>query len=57
VHVGDYPRTDIAGAQAVGMRAIRFAGVYDWGDDAVQADAVIGSYDELGPLLERWRDQ
>jgi FMN phosphatase YigB (HAD superfamily) len=54
VHIGDYPRTDIAGAQAVGMRAIRFAGVYDWGDDTVQADAVIGSYRELEPLLERW---
>lgn len=54
VHIGDYPRTDIAGARTVGMRAIRFAGVYDWGDDTVQADAVIGSYQELEPLLERW---
>jgi HAD superfamily hydrolase (TIGR01549 family) len=57
VHIGDYPRTDIAGAQAVGMRAIRFAGVYDWGDDTAQADAVIKSYSELEPLLERWGDQ
>jgi putative hydrolase of the HAD superfamily len=54
VHIGDYPRTDIAGAQGVGMRAIRFAGVYDWDDGAVLADAEIASYDELEPLLNEW---
>jgi FMN phosphatase YigB (HAD superfamily) len=58
VHIGDYPRTDIAGAQAVGMRAIRFTGVMDWGnDDQVTADAEIGSYDELEPLLSKWSAQ
>ena len=55
VHVGDYPRTDVAGAQAVGMRAIRFAGVQDWDDGTVRAHAVIHSHHELEPLLDRWQ--
>jgi putative hydrolase of the HAD superfamily len=57
VHIGDYPRTDIAGAQAVGMRTIRFAGVQDWADGAVQANAKIVSYAELEPLLNKWTSQ
>jgi len=57
VHIGDYPRTDIAGAQAVGMRAIRFTGAHDWLDGAVQADAELQSYSELEPLLEQWQGQ
>lgn len=55
VHIGDYPRTDIAGAQAVGMRAVRFTGIYNWPDGMVRADAEIASYGELEPLLERWK--
>lgn len=54
VHIGDYPRTDIAGAQAVGMRAVRFTGVRDWPHDGVRADAEIASFDELEALLARW---
>jgi putative hydrolase of the HAD superfamily len=54
VHIGDYPRTDIAGAQGVGMRAIRFTGSYDRPDETIQADAAITSYSELEPLLECW---
>jgi FMN phosphatase YigB (HAD superfamily) len=54
VHIGDYPRTDIAGAKGVGMRAVRFTGVYDWGSDPVAPDAEISSYDQLEPLLNRW---
>jgi FMN phosphatase YigB (HAD superfamily) len=57
VHIGDYPRTDVAGAQAVGMRAIRFTGAYDWPDNTVWADAEIASYDELEPLLEEWQSR
>ena len=58
VHIGDYPRTDIAGAKAVGMRAIRFKGVVDWSDEEqATADAVIQSYDELEPLLDTWSGQ
>jgi putative hydrolase of the HAD superfamily len=54
VHVGDYPRTDVAGAQGIGMRAIRFTGAHDRPDGEIRADAEIHSYDELEPLLERW---
>jgi putative hydrolase of the HAD superfamily len=57
VHIGDLPRTDIAGAKGVGMRAIRFTGVSDWGDGAVSADAEIVSYSELGDLLTDWSTQ
>jgi FMN phosphatase YigB (HAD superfamily) len=58
VHIGDYPRTDIAGAKAVGMRAIRFKGVVDWAEDEqATADAEIQSYDELEPLLDQWSGQ
>lgn len=56
VHIGDYPRTDIAGAKGVGMRAIRFKGVYDWGKGVVPADAAIASYSELEPLLSEWAE-
>jgi FMN phosphatase YigB (HAD superfamily) len=57
VHIGDYPRTDIAGAQGVGMRTIRFAGVFDWEDGAAHADAKIASYRELELLLTKWTIQ
>jgi FMN phosphatase YigB (HAD superfamily) len=55
VHIGDCPRTDVAGAKGVGMRAVRFTGVYDWGNGAVRADAEIASYSELEPLLSEWQ--
>jgi FMN phosphatase YigB (HAD superfamily) len=54
VHIGDNPRTDVAGAQGVGMRAVRFIGPYHWSEDEIRADAVIARYDELEPLLEQW---
>ncbi len=57
VHIGDNPRTDVGGAQAVGMRAIRFDGSYRWPASEIQADGEIASYDELEPLLEQWKDQ
>lgn len=48
MHVGDLRRTDIAGAKALGMRAVRFRGVLD--DQAgPEADAVI---DELIDVLD-----
>ena len=56
VHIGDNPRTDVAGAQGVGMRAIHFVGPHQWPESAAQADAVIARYDELEPLLEQWQD-
>lgn len=48
-HVGDTPRTDIAGAQAVGMRAIRFAAAHDTAEPPV-ADSVIYDHRDLLPL-------
>ena len=47
LHVGDRTRTDVRGAQAVGMLAVRFRGVYDDPEEGPQADAVIDSLAEL----------
>ncbi|MEW5956498.1 MAG: HAD family hydrolase [Chloroflexota bacterium] len=62
VHVGDLIRTDIAGAQGVGMRAVQYIGVNEAGSlstgDApaagVRPDAVIQNYTQLLPLLQQW---
>jgi putative hydrolase of the HAD superfamily len=49
VHVGDLRRTDVAGAHATGMRAVRFRGVADDGTDGPEADLVIDDLEELTP--------
>jgi HAD superfamily hydrolase (TIGR01549 family) len=62
VHVGDLLRTDVAGAQAVGMRAIQYTGVIqdDWiavSDEparTVVPDAIIKDHTELKSLLRQW---
>jgi putative hydrolase of the HAD superfamily len=60
VHVGDLLRTDIAGAQAVGMRAVQYIGIsQDQADGLgdgrkITPDAVIRNHTELEPLLQRW---
>jgi putative hydrolase of the HAD superfamily len=60
VHIGDLLRTDIAGAQAVGMRAVQYIGInHDQANGLadgrkITPDAVIRSHEELGPLLRRW---
>jgi putative hydrolase of the HAD superfamily len=56
IHIGDLRRTDVAGARAVGMGTIRFAGVHDDGwteEDAVgeEADAVLHRWADLGGLI------
>jgi len=52
VHVGDRRRTDVAGAQAQGMRAVRITAVFeDDPDQGPPGDVVIGSYEELLPAL------
>lgn len=51
-HVGDMPRTDIAGARAVGMVAVRFAASNDRDEDPV-ADTVIVDHRDLLPAVER----
>ena len=62
VHVGDLLRTDIAGAQGVGMKAVQYTGITtdDWlaateaPAQTVTPDAVISSHTQLEPLLHRW---
>lgn len=51
-HIGDTPRTDIAGAKAVGMVAIRCAGAVDH-PEPPEADFVIRDHRELPGILER----
>jgi HAD superfamily hydrolase (TIGR01509 family) len=51
-HVGDTPRTDIAGAQAVGMVAVRCAGVTDY-EEPPEADFVIHDHREIPDILRR----
>ncbi len=50
-HVGDTPRTDIAGAQAVGMTTIRCAGAAD-NPGPPEADFVITDHREILAILE-----
>jgi putative hydrolase of the HAD superfamily len=53
VFVGDSPREDILGAQAVGMRAIWVRNrEFPLGD--VRPDAIVETLLELLPILERW---
>ena len=51
-HVGDRRRTDIAGALAIGMIAVRYLGVFD-DDDLTQpeGDHVVKHHDELAGVL------
>jgi putative hydrolase of the HAD superfamily len=51
-HVGDRRRTDVSGAVAIGMTAVRYNGVYE--DEAVrapEADIVLGNLAELPSRL------
>lgn len=50
VHIGDLTRSDIAGAKAVGMWAVRLAANYDDADRSVLPDGVVYSY----PDFEHW---
>lgn len=60
VHIGDIERTDIAGATAVGMRAILFRGDpsgryhHENPPDGSATDAVAHSWDELRVILADW---
>ena len=51
-HVGDLRRTDVAGALAMGMTAVRYTGVFD--DDSAdqpEADHVVSSHAQLPGVL------
>ena len=50
-HVGDLKRTDVAGAQAVGMATVRFRGVVDDPDSGDEADHVIDRLVDLPAVL------
>ena len=49
LHVGDLRRTDVAGAAALGMRAVRYRGMNPEGDSEAgpEADRVIDGHEEL----------
>ena len=50
IHVGDRKRTDVAGARAAGMRAVRITTAFEDPDDGPD-DIVISSYRDLIPAL------
>ena len=50
--MGDTPRTDIAGAKAMGMVTIRCAGAIDH-EEPPEADFVIRDHREIPAILER----
>ncbi len=51
VHVGDLRRTDVAGARAAGMRAVRLRWHHDDDSEHPEADAVADSYAHLLEIL------
>ena len=53
LHIGDRDAKDIAGAQAVGMKAILFTAARDEGSSArTRADAVVGTYADLVSAID-----
>jgi putative hydrolase of the HAD superfamily len=50
-HVGDRRRTDVAGARAAGMRAVRITAAFEDPDQHLPDDIVVSSYEELLPAL------
>ena len=52
VHVGDFESADIAGAQGIGMRAIRIRN--GWDAPATKADAAVDRVSEVLPVLREW---
>jgi len=55
VHVGDLRHTDIAGARAVGMLAIRYAAIRDdLTPQYPEAHAIVRTYTELESWIEKW---
>ena len=53
VHVGDLTHSDIAGAKAIGMIAVRLTANYDDANRSVAPDEVVKSYAEF----ERWLEK
>jgi putative hydrolase of the HAD superfamily len=57
VHLGDLTRTDIAGAKAVGMRAVKFTGANDDADRSALPDATLSTYADFESLIQTWETQ
>ncbi|HEX5609564.1 MAG TPA: HAD family hydrolase [Solirubrobacterales bacterium] len=53
VHVGDLRRTDIAGAQALGMGTVRYRALNDDPDPGAEADHVLDDHRDLPALIAR----
>ncbi len=51
VHIGDLTHSDIAGAKAIGMYAVRLTANYDDANRSVEPDAVVKSYAEFEAWL------
>src|SRR5262249_52742761 len=54
VHIGDLENTDIAGAKAVGMKAIKYIGSNPTESRTSIADFVIDDMAEVPDILNRW---
>jgi putative hydrolase of the HAD superfamily len=52
VHLGDLTHSDIAGAKAIGMQAVRLTANYDDANRSVEPDAVVNSYAEFEAWLK-----
>lgn len=52
MHVGDRTRTDVGGALALGMRAVRFRGIYDDPERGPEPDAVVDALPDLLGLVD-----
>ncbi len=50
VHIGDLTHSDIAGAKAIGMQAVRLTANFDDANHSVEPDAIVNSYAEF----EEW---
>jgi putative hydrolase of the HAD superfamily len=53
VHIGDLTQSDIAGAKASGMYAVRLTANYDDANRSIEPDAVVKSYAEFEAWLMR----
>jgi HAD superfamily hydrolase (TIGR01549 family) len=52
LHIGDIRRTDVAGAQAMGMTAVRYTGISDdQTQETPEGDHVIAHHAELVPIV------
>ena len=52
-HIGDLRRTDVAGAQNAGLKAILFTGVHEDQHEAPVPDAVLPHWQTLPEVMEQ----